>query len=79
MNNKNNFEAKIRTFPPFIPVSKWGEIVGDRSTSSLRWDIFINKNDIRNRCIITRGSRLLVNVSEYFKWLVDHSNQDNRN
>ena len=66
----------ILELPPLIPVSKFEELSGGiQSTSSLRWDIFKNRNGINQKCIVRRGRRLYVDTAAYFEWLRDHTEQ----
>lgn len=72
MSNFIKLAERLKALPPLVPVSKWADVVGDRSVASLRWDIFINRNGFADRCIVRRGNRLLVDVRAYFEFLFEH-------
>lgn len=67
-------DKHIKQLDPFIPVSKFGEKTGGlQTTASLRWDIFNNRNSIRDKCILKRGNRLYVDTAAYLSWLKENS------
>ena len=55
--------------PTLIPVTRWREYFADPSTGALRWMIFKNQDGFRDKCVITRGRRLLVDTAAYDSWL----------
>jgi len=51
-----------------IPVAKFNDYHPDPTPSALRWMIFTNKNGF-DRCVVRRGRRVLIDETEYFRWL----------
>ena len=57
--------------PQLIPLSKWSLHFADPPTGALRWMVFINRDGFRDRCVVYRGKRVLIDVEQYFRWLND--------
>ena len=51
-----------------IPVAKFNKYHPDPTPAALRWLRFTNKNSF-NRCVVLRGSRVLIDEAAYFAWL----------
>ena len=51
-----------------IPVAQFNKYHPDPTPSAIRWLIYKNITGFR-RCVVRRGSRVLIDELEYFKWL----------
>ena len=70
MNDTKTYDAAETR--KLIPVSQFNKFHSDPSVSALRWMIFTNKDGIK-RCIVRRGTRVLIDETEYFRWLDEHN------
>ena len=68
-DNKEHEATQVRRL---IPVPLFNKFHPDPTPSALRWMIFKNKDGF-NRCVVRRGRRLLIDESEYFKWIEEHN------
>ena len=61
-----------------IPVVQFNKYYPDPTPAALRWLIFKNVDGFR-RCVVRRGRRVLIDETEYFRWVREHGGAKNEN
>lgn len=60
-----------------IPLVQFNKYYPDPSPGAIRWLICKNVDGFR-RCVVRRGRRVLIDESEYFRWLRERNERKNQ-